>query len=1055
MHIPAIAAVAATVASAYVQFDNSIALHLDEPSDDVGWSSVYLDGPSALPTMDAEGRGIEFVESEAEINLWPGCNQVPVTAAPCQINVLFAISQCLDKSTAVVFKQWMEKLAANEDKFFTGGKACDLVYSTVVLTDCTAKASPKTSPSKKIYLPTDVDATVALLAQDRFPEHAALLTSTVATQDLIDLFTPFGDVYCSLNATSSLRPDAVVSLFADAVSHKAVTDYEQDRKIHTVFNFHVCHDLDASTCAAQHSAFADDSTLLVDDTDLFMHNPFKAVQSFHCAQALPNGLPVVSLDAANVRQCRCRCPTGFDDTLHNGQRMCVPTPKPTCACYWSNRQYRLEISNATAYGKATCDISKLYPATINRIPYPRSNYVAVHKNRGDKDNGAVDTGAPLIQVTVTKRTAESPTAKTIFNTPYAWTYFEMNRDAIVNRISLDGPGVYNFVMKAKGYRSDADCSVCLAVVDKFRPFSTARCPTALCDQPKCESDPTAEWTASNLQLVRNVHAQHVAYAANAINDGCGLGRCDDNHLYRKDMFATEYVEANVDLGATCLNDAVPAKALAKLKTSPLNAQQLQLAKPVADGLCTRCCKYTTQLKEYWHDYKCGNSTAVLASQAQQCSGTDPGCKTVQCLRAQGTTLFQASAAVHPTYKAATDELIKRMYPSSGYESTSEIHLLLECTTFGVTNEGKCAHLAPIRDLFTTAASIVPNAILKGTDASAFVAWRFRINGGPWRTVADDSTPIRFDTQATNVVLEAWSQCGLVKKTIFNVYLHLNRKLCTAEAFDTMWYQSSSTFDGTGALCNVQESDFAELTFDFNPMAGLVCGPKNASTPRMPYVSTGVICTVQYAATPASSAVLVASAARNTSVVRRFSVQMLSEPTTKAETSFTVACSFSYQGFQTPNVSVAVSKTFTIRNCDTPGWDCPLGECTTKCATAKPRRPAPFQACGGLTIYATAADTVVTALNDTCCATCGPAVCQSIWTTPTPRDTNDIKRCIVPEAAPLKDEALLESEVVGASVLPMACGVLVLGLAMVVAMVATGRRDIDVVFEDDYYPLLDK
>ncbi|OQR81441.1 hypothetical protein THRCLA_11730, partial [Thraustotheca clavata] len=696
-----LAAFGVSTAMGYVQFDSTIALHLQDSGEiQTPWSSVYLEESAEISDLN----GAEFLQDGTPA--WPQCNKVSDADGSCKIEVLFAISQCLDTSTALVFKQWMEKIVSSEEKFLTGGRPCDIGFSTAILSDCAeSKTTSKNNPDSKKYLSSSELEGISLLVNERWHDDE-FFTTKLATTDLIDYFTPFGNVYCSLNATSSLRPDAVISLFGDAISHKAALEFEHDRKVQTVFNFHVCQGLDAAYCSARHLAFADDSVLLLEAKDLFMHNPFKAVQSFHCAQALPNGLPVVSIDKTNSRQCHCKCPNGYKDTTRDGKRVCAPTSKKECQCYWSNRQYNYDIVSAvdtkSSGANPTCSIPKLYPATIPRVPYPRSNYVGGNrKNSGDNDDGkSVSNGSPLIEVIVAKRTAEQLTPKDIIDKSYPWTYFELNRDVVANSLIFDGPGIYSIKMKAKDYRSEADCDVCLSIVDRFRPVSTARCPAPLCDQTPCVGDAVVEYTTKNIALAQAVYQQHTDYSkdGNVVNDVCGEARCDEKHYYRKDMLSNDYIETNINLGDTCFTDKIPPIVDKKLQSSPFgeNSCHLQQALPISAGQCTRCCKFTTQLKEWWHDYKCGNSSIPAA----QCSGIDPGCKTTQCLVAQGTTFFSASATIQNTYKSATDNLIKRVYPTKGYDSASEIHLLLECTAFGVSNEGKCAHVASINQLFS-------------------------------------------------------------------------------------------------------------------------------------------------------------------------------------------------------------------------------------------------------------------------------------------------------------------------------------------------------------------
>ncbi|ETV89109.1 hypothetical protein H257_00486 [Aphanomyces astaci] len=1057
-------AIAAIVSSGnYVQFNNEIGLHLQAQQAETPWRAMYTQASSEVVTMDLDGRGgFSFLDSSATaaVNaiVAPRCNQFPVVEGPCSIHVLFAVSKCLDTSTILVFSQWMQKLAAAERKFLTGGRACNVTFSTVLLAACTE--APRTATS----------------------------SSSLSTTELASYFTPFGNVYCSmaeLGLNTTVPPAAVVSLFSDKISHDVVVAYEEERSVHTVFNFYVCPvGAVATKCQAAHKSFADDSTFLAQDADLFVHSPFKAVQSFHCANALPKGLPVVYVDPAGARQCFCKCPSGYEESTVNEKRVCVPAPKETCACYWSGRKYAFDITTASDGRSAanTCRISNLYPQTINRIPYPRSNYVAqARTNDGDTNAVNVTDGSPLIQVSVTQVSGGSNELSYPVETTkrFAWSYFVQHREAIANDISLTGPGIYAIKMTAKGYRSAADCEVCVAVVDKFRPVSSSQCPKPFCDQDSCldstavlKSQPVAEYTPKNIAAAQALIDAHVAYAAdkNVVNDVCGGssgGRCDDKRFTRRNMFDAAYAEvASFDSGRTCFTDKVKPDIVAKLQESPFGGDLglLNVAVPVPAGQCTRCCKFETKLKEFWHNYQCGNSTPP----AKVCGGSDPGCVTEQCLVGRGSTFFTASATVKAEYEVTTKELIANVFPTKGYQSETEIHLQLECSAFGRSDQGKCGHIAPLHDLFAVSSNLNDRSIL--VDEKQYVYWRFRVDGGDWRSF-DDKVAVRFYGEHAVVALEAWSQCGIVKTFVFHVYQHLNQPISVNDDFDGMWYQSSSSLDSTtgGGLCNYAQSDFAELTFDFQPLAGLVVN----QTQTLPWVSTGVACDVQYADTRLPVP-LFASTARNATVLRRFSFQMQSLPTTRADTTFSVLCKFSYASTYTNRtVTLPATKTFTIKNCDKPDWDCPFGECSDKCAAAG--APAPFSICGGRSVSTSASsETVVTFQRKACCATCGPAECQSVFgRSVVLRDEEDVLQCVVSEGAKsnytteLLELQAHEDMTTSVSTAVVACVFLVLGVLLVV----WGRRQVNTHCDDGsdmegdlfvdytmnggYYPLLDR
>ncbi|KAF0687917.1 Aste57867_20409 [Aphanomyces stellatus] len=1053
----AVAFLVATAATALVQFNNEIALHLQSQQTHSPWHAVYFQAPENVLTMDIDGRGgSSFLHSAAPppvaaaatppAVVLPRCNQFPVVNGPCSVQVLFAVSKCLDTSMILLYSEWVQKLASAERKFFTGGKTCDVVFSTVILTEC----APATPPSR-------------------------YLLSELSDTDIAAYFTPFGNVYCSMaelgRNQTALAPAAVVSLFADKVSHDVISAYEEDQGVFTIFNFH-----------AAHAAFAQDSILLAQETDLFMHNPFKEVQSFHCAKSLPNGLPVVYVDGAGARQCFCQCPSGYEETTRHGQRLCVPSPKENCACYWSGRQYEYDIVRAQDARSAanTCRVGDLYPATISRIPYPRSNYVSLSRtNEGDVASGAtnVEDGTPLVQVQVTQvlpRVAPA-VSPIVLERNYPWSYFAAHRDNITNQIALDKPGVYAIKMTAQGYRSATDCEVCLAVVDKFRPTSAVACPKPLCDQATCldstavlQPTAVAEYTAKNLLAATAVLAAHAAYSSdkNVVNDVCGEGRCDEKRFLRKAMFESAYVVDKAFEGAasTCFAEKVNADVIAQLQQSPFGADlgAINVALPVPAGQCTRCCKLETKLKEFSTKYACGNASVA----EKTCSGTDPGCVTEQCLVGLGPTFFTASAAVAAEYQASTDELLHQLYPGKGYQSSTEVHLQLECSAFGKTDEGKCGHVAALQSMFAVASSLNDRTIL--VDDKAYVFWRVRVDGGDWRSWTDKQ-PVGFYAAHATIALEGWSQCGLVKKFIFHVYLHLNQRILVNDEFDGMWYQSTSASDATaGALCNYFQSDFAELTFDFNPMAGLI-----VNGTALPYVSTGVACAVQYATTR-TPAPLFASTARNASLIRRTSFQMQSIPTTRADTTFTVACNFSYLAlaFANRTVTLPASKTFTIKNCDKPDWDCPFGACADKCAAAASATAypvsanqfvAPFNVCQGRTVFANAAEaTVVADDKKTCCAFCGAAECQPLLGH---KDSEDVFRCVVTE--PKLDAAdaqlLIDDEeqghddvVLSTALVAFACAFMVTGV-LLVALQRRAAVPEEMFFDDDpsYYPLLDR
>ncbi|OQR99749.1 hypothetical protein ACHHYP_04647 [Achlya hypogyna] len=804
-----------------------------------------------LPWTDATDSPMLLHASNPQAIHSPACERTGGAQSDCVYPIAVTLSNCFDASARVAIETWvghLQTLTADE-VYLVDGQQCALLWETIKCYRNPSYTSTNDGAASNADIYKVYYGTTSPSYDTATPHEASEVLDTLKLQGRL---------------LAPLVPEKrIVAVLTSAASASFVSAVAHDRGVAHV-----------STLTIGNGTTLDD----LYDVDLIALWRFPHLDTwFFCSSRLLHGRPTFYLDANRTRQCLCRCPLGYDMVQRAAGPVCEEVVETTTGtCVHSNRTYVYEIASSSADrdDHNQCHIEHI--PSMHQTPYPvQPSFTVDFSIYGDGD-------------VITARSAP-------------WTASPASRGALLDGIAWTAPGAYVIQVST----SNSTCEACLVITDMFRPQSTQMCPKPLCDELVASfcglmQPGLAEYTPANVVAVQELVDAHYAYGEDAENDGCSAERCDATSFARREFFAVNYTLIDFARGRSCFHDPLPNAIQAQLQESPFGADggKLQLHVPVPPGLCTRCCQYNTQLRELYVPFSdCGPAPEPI------CVGNDAGCSTHQCLQGTGATFFLASATVAPAYAAATVRLLRTLYYDMGYDEKTQVHIQLDCFVIGATDE-KCAHSTTLAALLELSSGVTDHSLFHQASAS-YVFWRFRLDRGAWRD-AVATAPLWFGASVTTVEVQAWSQCGIVLETTLDVVLHPREPVCVAEAFDTMWYQTSAQDSGDGALCTVPGAAFAELTFDYDPSMGLACRGNDSV---IPWALSRVTCQAQYLnATVASSPLVNATGA----VVRRFAVFL--DPTT-AVTEVGITCAFAYTSVSyRATHTVNVTKTVTITPC---------------------------------------------------------------------------------------------------------------------------------------------
>ncbi|KAE9321049.1 hypothetical protein PF008_g17900 [Phytophthora fragariae] len=923
------------------------------------------------------------------------CSQDPAAVYDGEIDVLLLFSKCLESSTLATVETWaldMQKIV----------EATVGPYDGVALT----------------FKATMVAGSCSKTAYD---------TGVLVTGDDLDRVAAFpglGDVYPLDSVMSSTDGfTAVISFATDETSYGEIVSFESVNQIANVVNFQL------SGSGENCEGGSESCIELKDDEDLFMYNPFTVTQSLNCAD-LENGVPVTLVGDDGTRQCFCGCPAGYEMKTKGSDKACVKVGNAS-SCVWSKvGGYKHQVSTKSS----VCSFDHIVDKWGIPLPLPTSGYgsskLLLLLADGSLDPhirvsavkiqdpeyyagfpipflGSVQSAWPLKFSDVTTNTPSAakfdpmyPSGEDlpIHDAAKTWKDYQSNRAEAVNSIVFKDYGKYRVEMDAYDYYSSATCTGCIAILDNYRPRATTKCPASFCDSMSGSVDCgcTAELTLDSMAKANALVQQYIDFGDQADNDGCsGNNRCD-LHLYtKKNFFEPKYTRYSHDESISCFDsDLVLGDMLyhQKITVNPLKKADgtcLDVVKPVAAGQCTRCCKMTTALREFWTNYRCGSDY-----DARYCDGdSDQSCTFEQCLVVNGDTLATVSARIKPDIVEDSKKVLQQLHEED-YQTVTQVHRALECTSY-YGDDGQCVYMAKLSELVETTQTL---NFQGDFDVNSFVHWRFKVNGDSekwqlWKTrrqtsaetgchwasceaVYDNDDVLTFSDPETKISIEAWTQCGLVRSFFFYVHLHVNSAVDVCKHFGDMWYQTSvSRLPIAAQMCAYPGSDFAELTFDFHPNTGL-----QYSRTQLRMKVSEVVCTGTLEdRTPVE---ILKVAKDSPEIVTRFGVEMLHTPSTEDLTNFDVSCDFTYLDYTGAAHTKTCGRSFSIADCKGPQFDLPNAKCEYDACAGK-EKAGLYEACGGKIIRSTKTSTFVDSGEKECCQGCAKTkvVCTGLMDVP--------------------------------------------------------------------------
>ncbi|KAG7399986.1 hypothetical protein PHYBOEH_007327 [Phytophthora boehmeriae] len=972
---------------------------------------------------------------------------------------------------------------------------------TEVATSPPPSTGTSTSPPPSTETTSSPPETITTTTLDTFTpgllaiHDSMLLADEVHSADLnrLEAFPAFGTVMnlADDGIALAVKPLAVISFVTDEKSFSEVKQFEASTHVSKTFNFHICHD--GTNCG---ETFENCVKLQVAG-DLFMYNPFTVTRSLQCAN-LDGGVPVTYKDEYGVRQCFCSCPAGHELQLNDyGVSSCVQIVEETCPCAWA------KCDGFKHYVDTDVDVCSFRDVATKwslPVPFPTDGYVSDKRTtltegyldpritvKAEREQDAEYMGSdirsaigayatlPLTFEQVvgldSKASSFSPMVSKADDTEThskvtTWKDYQVNRVANIDDFKFTSYGKYHLEVSAYDYFSSATCNGCLVIVDKNRPTATTSCPQNFCDDP---TDPvrcagSAELTDANLDKAARLTDEYFDFAGKAKNDACSVNnRCDSKDFSRQDFFSSSYASSDHNNAHKCFKKAdVIADLLNndQTKSNPLITADVpdNTAQPIPAGQCTRCCKMTTALKEWWTDYRCGSDY-----DARYCEGDSrQTCEFKQCLVVNGNTLATVTASIKEEAKAESDAVLSQV-DKQDYQTVTQIHRALDCTSFGGT-DGRCDFTAKLSELIDTTEHV--NFELHGHgEPTDYIYWRFKLitEGSSWQlwktAKHDEYGELQYDNDdvqtftapETKIVIEAWTQCGLVRTFYFFVHLHVNSPVDVCDKFSSMWYQTSvSRLPIEKGMCAYPGSDFAEITFDFHPNVGL---QYSRTELRMKVSKVECNGTLEN-----REPVKILSVTENSpEIVTRFAVAMLEKPTTEAATSFHVDCAFTYTRFSGTEFSETCRRDFSISDCKGPAFDTPNAQCEfDKCAGNN--KAGLYEACGGTIVKADDTCTIVEQGEKECCQDCTTTEVTCTPLLNLPNADTDIKRC-EPNAGGAYSSSYAAVLLTQAAQEHPAVLVLMGSTALiaVVALVVVRRRVVHSysaqTADDAYYPLL--
>ncbi|OWZ17483.1 hypothetical protein PHMEG_0008572 [Phytophthora megakarya] len=1031
----------------------------------ISFDAIPYDLPGHLLTSESVSTGVTADSLDGRI----ACTESELNPENRKLNVVLAFSKCLNDSALSIVAEWVAQVKA---------------------TIATVAAGDELSVNFQTMMVSGVCDENSVVQNQ--PRGVSMFAEELHSSDLkrLETFTHLDNV---VNLADDVAPNpiAVISFITGEKSYNEVTKYESSVQVSKTFKFQMCKN--GPNCQRTF----DNCIRLSEPQDLFMYNPFTVTRSIQCTN-LDGGVPVTFVDNRGKRQCFCNCPAGFEIQENEyGKLACRQVVEEKCPCVWAaSGGFKHKVQT----NEAKCSFRDVATKWKLPVPFPNDGYVADKRDtlkegnlnpritlaaerkqdaeyRASDIRMIVSPNAPLPltfqQVLGVNGTASNfkplvprSQATTNHQEETTWKEYQLHRTDHIDAFEFTAYGKYRLELNAFDYISGATCEGCLVIVDNYRPSATTTCPRNFCDSgadPRCSG--SAELNEKNLEKVYRLVVQYLNFGAKAINDACSVdNRCDLKVFSRRNFFEKDYTNQDYNRIQQCFNKDTLEELLRddKTKTNPLVGTQNDnecdnTDKPVPVGQCTRCCKMNTALKEWWTDYRCGSDYDT-----RSCDGdSDQICEFNQCLVLNGDSFATVTASITADAKAESESVLHEI-EGQGYQTVTQIHRALDCTAFGA--DDGCDFRAKLSELVDTTEQL--NVATYGHDAREFVYWRFKIiaEGEAWQLwktghheeygniVYDNDDMLTFTNSETKIAIEAWTQCGLVRQFFFYVHLHVNSPVSVCEKFNSMWYQTSESKLPIGtAMCAYPGSDFAELTFDFHPNAGLMYSHQELQMKVSKVVCTGAL-------EGRSPVEILRVTKASPEIVTRLAVTMVTKAKTKATTGFHVNCVFTYKKISGKTTDESCERDFAISDCTGPTFDTPNAKCRYD-ACAGANEIGLYEACGGTVVKANEKATIVEKGDPReCCQGCGKTDVMCTGLLDLPNADADIMRCEPDsEGGYSSYKTVLLSESIqhhsGATIL-LATSALVAVVALIVIRSRTTASNLMETSDDAYYPLLE-
>lgn len=674
--------------------------------------------------------------------------------------------------------------------------------------------------------------------------------------------------------------------------------------------------------------------------------------------------------------CQCVCPQGhaFEEES-KGVKICKPIKDfdQSGQCNWLGKCYKVSLTGSTTNSyNGGCTLNGYFGKGIAEVPTPWDNYVFGKTNQPGE-------GAE-IKVTLTGPNSEF-TEKI-----YKWKEFEKNGDQEMNKdFSFITVGVHTLKISAMDYSQDSACETEIMVNDDMLPTVPAEitCPN------KFEVSGKAPTYSDDFQKAIDIATLYKGYVSARINDPCGNGESCDIETNKIHSFNGDD-EAIIGALEWVLNDDDRAY-LHEISSSMLQE--------TPGAPMDKCMSLSSQFGEKVTNYACNSPLSTT------CVYSPITCALKQCVSAVGSDMYASAISIKNNVQQRTIA-INNMLLNPVYDPAHEIHETVAETSVG-TDEGEGTYKAYLSEMILikhdfTSLSEDPRILFNnpGTDKSIHdvVQSRYSINGGGWVhwELGTSKNMVDFAQESNEIVIETWSKLGRIKTTTFSVIIHPHSPLDMCEQFErTSFYQSLAVGqrDSRHEYCTYPQSDFAEITFDFNHNVGLE--PLDAH--HLPYHFQNITCTAYYVSEKGSDgeaervstgAQLLQLSGDKLKFVRRYGIELRTKPTTESSP-VEMDCFLWYKSEEQQEVQQHCQQTLTFSDCEAPHFpekqvSASLKTCTDGCED----KLQPYSYCGDNRLHykkvpdlvAEIGEAIFTAeseLEDKCCTTCGAYQCVDL------------------------------------------------------------------------------